>query len=637
MVAAGELGIVTAVRIVYGCWLPPDWTSPTGAARQLARRPGPCRRRRADRPRPARRRPGRRAARRRPRRPAGPRSSAGCTTYPVDDGAVLAGRTAGGVAVSATSPSTPPTRCRAGASRWSAPAPQLVAEDTMGQTAGGRLTQDAADGTSPTCPSTPRRARSPRSSPRSPPPSPATPLAVAARARPRACTASCTAADREELTDAAASRTPAPTAVTGSAGSPSRRSARSAPTSATPCPRTAGCGSPRTTSRDRQRPLGARWRPASPASGSSRRSAWAPRGWVIETDAGLVGWEGAGFYPQAALDELRRRGGLVALGASHVHGYGALWQLQDELAPPVVADRRRRPAVDQGVPRHLAHRRPARRWRPAWSCTAPAGTSPATRCCTTSAAGSCSSATCSRSTSSVDGTPRRPVVPQGLPRADPAVARRDPAGPRAGRAPGVRRRRHAVRVRRAGVDQAGAGAVRPPAGRAADRRARSRWRSWRERTGRPRTSRRSRLARSSSSRSSGSTCSTCALHSAALPTAPHRRQRPRLRRDAERGPHRRARRDGRDGAVAPARWPGAPRVEASYAELVRKEGAGRVQDPRTLALEAGSPYDDDRVLQWLPMTAAARRRAGAGARRAGGVVAPATCPARRRPAGGSPR
>ena len=47
---------------------------------------------------------------------------------------------------------------------------------------------------------------------------------------------------------------------------------------------------------------------------------------------------------------------------------------------------------------------------------------------------------------------------------------------------------------------------------------------------------------------------------------------------------------------------GAPRVEASFADLVRKEGAGRVQDPRTLALEAGSPYDDDRVLQWLPMT-----------------------------------
>ena len=47
---------------------------------------------------------------------------------------------------------------------------------------------------------------------------------------------------------------------------------------------------------------------------------------------------------------------------------------------------------------------------------------------------------------------------------------------------------------------------------------------------------------------------------------------------------------------------GVSRVEASFAELVRKEGPGRVQDPRTLALEAGSPYDDDRVLQWLPMT-----------------------------------
>ncbi|MDD7938002.1 hypothetical protein PHK61_06170 [Actinomycetospora lutea] len=59
-------------------------------------------------------------------------------------------------------------------------------------------------------------------------------------------------------------------------------------------------------------------------------------GWVIETDNGLVGFEGAGFYPDAAIAELRRRGGLVALGASHVHGYGALFQLQDELDPPVL-------------------------------------------------------------------------------------------------------------------------------------------------------------------------------------------------------------------------------------------------------------------------------------------------------------
>ena len=47
---------------------------------------------------------------------------------------------------------------------------------------------------------------------------------------------------------------------------------------------------------------------------------------------------------------------------------------------------------------------------------------------------------------------------------------------------------------------------------------------------------------------------------------------------------------------------GAERVQASYAELVAREGADRVQDPLTLCLEAGSAYDRDRVLQWLPMT-----------------------------------
>lgn len=65
-------------------------------------------------------------------------------------------------------------------------------------------------------------------------------------------------------------------------------------------------------------------------------------GWVIETGGQegptqLVGWEAAGFYPPEAIAELRRRGGLAALGASHVHGYGALYQLQDELDPPVLA------------------------------------------------------------------------------------------------------------------------------------------------------------------------------------------------------------------------------------------------------------------------------------------------------------
>ena len=61
------------------------------------------------------------------------------------------------------------------------------------------------------------------------------------------------------------------------------------------------------------------------------------RGWVVESDAGLVGFECAPWYDDAALDELRRRGGLAVLASSHVHGYGALWRLQEELDPPVVA------------------------------------------------------------------------------------------------------------------------------------------------------------------------------------------------------------------------------------------------------------------------------------------------------------
>lgn len=60
------------------------------------------------------------------------------------------------------------------------------------------------------------------------------------------------------------------------------------------------------------------------------------RGWVVETDDGLVGFECAPWYDDAALEELRRLGGLRVLAASHVHGYGALWRLQAELEPPVV-------------------------------------------------------------------------------------------------------------------------------------------------------------------------------------------------------------------------------------------------------------------------------------------------------------
>ncbi|WP_369130004.1 YcaO-like family protein [Modestobacter roseus] len=47
---------------------------------------------------------------------------------------------------------------------------------------------------------------------------------------------------------------------------------------------------------------------------------------------------------------------------------------------------------------------------------------------------------------------------------------------------------------------------------------------------------------------------------------------------------------------------GLDRVHGSYRELARTEGRDRVADPRTLCLEAGSDYVDDRPLQWLPMS-----------------------------------
>jgi 1,5-anhydro-D-fructose reductase (1,5-anhydro-D-mannitol-forming) len=147
IVAAGELGTVCAVRIVYACWLPPDW-SPDGAPNDNWR---------VD---PA-------------------RAGGGALVdlaphgidlvgallagddltelqvllqrrvhaYPVDDGAVIAGRTAGEALFSAhvafnTPDALPRRRLEVVGTRA-----QLVAQDTMGQTAGGRLTRYDADGT----------------------------------------------------------------------------------------------------------------------------------------------------------------------------------------------------------------------------------------------------------------------------------------------------------------------------------------------------------------------------------------------------------------------------------------------------------------------------------------------------------
>ncbi len=149
LVSAGELGTVTAVRIVYGCWLPPDW-SPDGTPHDNWR---------VD-----------------PARAGGGAlvdlaphgidlvgallgddleqlsvlTAQRVHDYPVDDGAVLAGRTAGGTLYGAhvsfnTADPLPRRRLEVVGTRA-----QLVAENTMGQTAGGRLVRLDARGGYPT-------------------------------------------------------------------------------------------------------------------------------------------------------------------------------------------------------------------------------------------------------------------------------------------------------------------------------------------------------------------------------------------------------------------------------------------------------------------------------------------------------
>ncbi len=60
-------------------------------------------------------------------------------------------------------------------------------------------------------------------------------------------------------------------------------------------------------------------------------------GWLLLHPQGNVAFEAAPFYTDAMLAEIERLGGIRFLAASHVHGYGALWQLQDFFQPEVVA------------------------------------------------------------------------------------------------------------------------------------------------------------------------------------------------------------------------------------------------------------------------------------------------------------
>ncbi len=60
-------------------------------------------------------------------------------------------------------------------------------------------------------------------------------------------------------------------------------------------------------------------------------------GWLLLHPDGNTAFEAAPFYTDDMLEEIRRLGGIRFLAASHAHGYGALWQLQDEFAPEVLA------------------------------------------------------------------------------------------------------------------------------------------------------------------------------------------------------------------------------------------------------------------------------------------------------------
>ena len=56
-------------------------------------------------------------------------------------------------------------------------------------------------------------------------------------------------------------------------------------------------------------------------------------GWILTYPDGNVAFEAAPYYSEAALAEIERLGGIRILAASHPHGYGALYQLQERFKP----------------------------------------------------------------------------------------------------------------------------------------------------------------------------------------------------------------------------------------------------------------------------------------------------------------
>ncbi|MGB3775169.1 MAG: hypothetical protein WA951_07935 [Leeuwenhoekiella sp.] len=59
-------------------------------------------------------------------------------------------------------------------------------------------------------------------------------------------------------------------------------------------------------------------------------------GWLIIREGGNIAFEAAPHYSQDALDKIKELGGISILAASHPHGYGALWELQEAFSPKLI-------------------------------------------------------------------------------------------------------------------------------------------------------------------------------------------------------------------------------------------------------------------------------------------------------------
>ncbi len=81
------------------------------------------------------------------------------------------------------------------------------------------------------------------------------------------------------------------------------------------------------------------WREAIPGVweySSTPRFGLDSHGWLLTYPDGNVAFEAAPFYDDAQLDHIASLGGIATLAASHPHGYGALWQLQDRFTPELL-------------------------------------------------------------------------------------------------------------------------------------------------------------------------------------------------------------------------------------------------------------------------------------------------------------